>query len=202
MSRYTGPSWKKSRRLGMSLTETGKELAKRNYAPGQHGQSRKKLTEYGIQLQEKQRVRFMYGVSEKQFRKTFDRSSKMKGVHGVNFLIKLESRLDNIVYRMGLARTRRGARQLVNHGHIAVDGQKVDVASYDVKPGQVISMNTNRERSTNLSSVKDALEYNVSTVAYVSFDKAKCVGKYERYPERSELNPEINEQLIVEFYNR
>ena len=121
MARYTGPSWKLSRRLGISLTGTGKELEKRPYAPGQHGPNqRRKISEYGLQLQEKQKLRHMYGITERQFRSMFDRAGKLKGVHGENFMILLESRLDNLVYRLGLARTRRQARQLVNHGHITV----------------------------------------------------------------------------------
>ena len=140
MSRYTGSSWKVSRRLGYSISETGKELQKRKYAPGQHGQRRAKLSEYGMQLQEKQKVRFTYGVSEKQFKKLFDFAAKMKGKQGDNFLILLETRLDNVVYRLGLAQTRRQARQLVNHGHILVDGAKVDIPSFLVKPGQKITL--------------------------------------------------------------
>jgi len=124
MARYTGPSWKISRRLKYSTLETGKELLKRPFAPGQHGQRRSKLSEYGIQLQEKQRVRFTYGLNERQFRKLFNLAGKMKGKHGDNFLILLESRLDNLVYRLGLATSRAQARQLVNHGHIVVDGKK------------------------------------------------------------------------------
>ena len=155
MARYTGPSWKQSRRLKFSVLENGKELQKRNYAPGQHGQRRAKLSEYGLQLQEKQKVRFTYGVNEKQFRNTFNRAQKMEGKHGENFLILLESRLDNLVYRMGFASTRRQARQLVNHGHIVVDGKKVDIPSYTVKPGQVIAM---KETSKNLAIVKESLE--------------------------------------------
>ena len=140
MARYTGPSWKISRRLGISLSGTGKELEKRPYAPGQHGPNqRKKLTEYGLQLQEKQKLRLMYGLNERQFLTLFVKAGKMKGVHGENFMILLESRLDNLVYRLGLARTRRQARQLVNHGHVLVDGRRVDIPSYSVKPGQTIS---------------------------------------------------------------
>ena len=140
MSRYTGSVWKKSRRLGISLTGTGKELDKRPYAPGQHGPNqRKKQSEYGLQLQEKQKLRFTYGLNERQFRNLFDKAGKQKGIHGENFMILLESRLDNLVYRLGLARTRRQARQLVNHGHILVDGSRVDIPSYLVNPGQVIS---------------------------------------------------------------
>lgn len=199
MARYTGPSWRQSRRVGISLTETGKELKKRPFAPGQHGQRRTKKSEYGLQLTEKQKVRFMYGMNEKQFRKLFDRSGKLDGKHGENFLLFLESRLDNIVYRMGLSRTRRGARQLVNHGHILVDGKKVDIPSYAVKPGQTISV---KESSKSMPAIKDALEATISRLEFVSFDETALSGTYVRYPERSELNQEINEALIVEFYNR
>ena len=140
MARYTGPSNRKSRRLGFSTLENGKDL-KRPFAPGLHGQKRaKKLSNYGTQLQEKQKVRFMYGLSEKQFKKTFDEAGKLKGVHGEDFLKLLESRLDNIVYRIGFANTRKAARQLVNHGHILVNGKKVNIPSYIVKPGDIISV--------------------------------------------------------------
>ncbi|TWI56946.1 30S ribosomal protein S4 [Halalkalibacter nanhaiisediminis] len=200
MARYTGPSWKLSRRLGVSLSGTGKELAKRPYAPGQHGPNqRKKLSEYGLQLQEKQKLRHMYGVNERQFRRIFDDAGKMNGIHGENFMILLESRLDNLVYRMGLARTRRAARQLVNHGHIVVDGGRVDIPSYRVKPGQTISL---REKSRNLEVVKEALEGNDFVPTYVTFDADKLEGTYTRLPERSELPAEITEALIVEFYSR
>ncbi|ADC48785.1 MULTISPECIES: 30S ribosomal protein S4 [Alkalihalophilus] len=200
MARYTGPSWKLSRRLGISLSGTGKELAKRPYAPGQHGPNqRKKLSEYGLQLQEKQKLRHMFGVNERQFRRIFDDAGKMPGIHGENFMILLESRLDNLVYRMGLARTRRAARQLVNHGHIMVDGGRVDIPSYRVKPGQTIAL---REKSRDLSVVKEALEANDFTPAYVTFDAEKLEGTFSRLPERSELPAEITEALIVEFYSR
>lgn len=200
MARYTGPSWKLSRRLGVSLSGTGKELEKRPYAPGQHGPTqRKKLSEYGLQLQEKQKLRHMYGVNERQFRRIFDDAAKMPGIHGENFMILLESRLDNLVYRMGLARTRRAARQLVNHGHIIVDGGRVDIPSYRVKPGQTISV---REKSKNLQVIKEALEANNFVPAYLSFDEEKLEATYTRLPERSELPAEITEQFIVEFYSR
>ena len=141
MARYTGPMHKKSRRLGFSVLENGKELAKRPYAPGEHGQDRrKKLSNYGVQLQEKQKVRFMYGLSEKQLHKLFEKALKMKGVNGENLLKLLESRLDNLVYRIGFATTRKGARQLVNHGHVTVNGKKVNIPSYQVKPGDVASL--------------------------------------------------------------
>ena len=200
MSRYTGPRWKISRRLGFSILETGDELAKRPYAPGPQGATKKKkLSEYGKQLQEKQKVRHMYGVNERQFRNTFETAKKCDGVTGASFLFLLESRLDNIVYRMGLSRTRSGARQLVNHGHILVDGNKVDIPSYRVKPGQVISV---RETSRNLKVIKESLETLKTIPAYVTFDANKFEGTYVRLPERSELSPEIDESLIVEFYNR
>ena len=200
MARYTGPAYKKSTRLGFSTLENGKELAKRPYAPGQHGTDRKKkMSEYGTQLQEKQKMRFMYGLTEKQFRRTFEKASKMSGIAGENFFRLLESRLDNVVYRMGLANTRRGARQLVNHGHILVDGNKVDIPSYSVKPGSVISV---KENSVNHPAVKAALENKVICPAFVDFDEKKMSGTYIRFPERSELTAEINESMIVEFYNR
>ncbi|KGX84236.1 30S ribosomal protein S4 [Pontibacillus marinus] len=200
MARFTGSTWKKSRRLGISLTGTGKELEKRPYAPGQHGPNqRKKLSEYGMQLQEKQKLRFMFGINERQFRSMFDEAGKMKGVHGENFLTLLESRLDNVVYRMGLARTRRQARQLVNHGHIVVDGGRVDIPSYRVKPGQTIGV---REKSANLDIIKDAVEVNNFVPEYLSFDEEKLEGSYVRFPERSEMPSEINEALIVEYYSR
>lgn len=199
MARYTGPSWKQSRRLKFSVLENGKELQKRNYAPGQHGQRRAKLSEYGLQLQEKQKVRFMYGVSEKQFEAIFKRAGKMKGVHGENFLKLLESRLDNLVYRLGFATTRRGARQLVNHGHITVNGKKVDIPSYTCKPGDVIAVKDNAKEMVVIKSSLEALN---KRVEFVTYDDSKMAGTYVRYPERSELNADINESLIVEFYNR
>ncbi len=202
MSRNTGSTWKKSRRLDFSILETGQELTRRNYVPGQHGNGRRpKLTEYGLQLQEKQRIRHTYQLSEKQFVNTYKKASKKEGPAGENFLIMLESRLDNLVYRMGFARTRRGARQLVNHGHILLDGKKVDIPSVQVKPGQVIEV---RERSKNMASINEALEANVATVAFVEVDAEKKKGTYVREPERNELftAQPINELLVVEFYNR
>ncbi|MFB7139890.1 MULTISPECIES: 30S ribosomal protein S4 [unclassified Bacillus (in: firmicutes)] len=200
MSRYTGSTWKLSRRLGISLSGTGKELEKRPYAPGQHGPNqRKKLSEYGLQLQEKQKLRHMFGVNERQFRRTFDIAGKLTGKHGENFMILLETRLDNVVYRMGLARTRRAARQLVNHGHIMVDGKRVDIPSFRVKIGQTISL---REKSQNLAVVKEAVEVNNFVPEYITFNADKLEGTFNRLPERSELPAEINEALIVEFYNR
>lgn len=200
MSRYTGPANKKSRRVGFSTLENGKDLAKRPYKPGQHGQDKKaKASNYSIQLNEKQKVKFTYGLNEKQFRLLFNKAGKMQGIHGENFLRLLESRLDNIVYRMGLSRTRRGARQIVNHGHILVNGKKVDIPSYMVKPGDVISV---KESSKDHKAIKEALEAINNTVEFVTFDKNKLEGTYVRLPERSELSSDINEALIVEFYSR
>jgi len=200
MARYTGPAYKKSRRVSFSTLETGKELVKRPYGPGQHGQGRKgKPSNYGVQLTEKQKVRFMYGLTEKQFRKTFDKASKMKGVHGENFLRLLESRLDNLVYRIGFASTRRAARQLVNHGHITVNGKKVDIPSYSVKVGDVISV---KETSKAHPAVKTSLENKLNRVEFVNYDENKMEATYVRLPERNELNMDINESLIVEFYSR
>ena len=200
MARYTGPAYKKSRRLNFSTLENGKDLARRPYAPGAHGNDRrKKLSEYGIQLQEKQKLRTLYGLNEKQFHRLFEKASKTKGVTGENMFNLLESRLDNLVYRMGLANTRRGARQVVNHGHITVNGKKVDIPSYSCKPGDVIAV---KETSLDHPAIKASLENKHNIVNYVTFDQNKMSGTYVRYPERSELNQEINESLIVEFYNR
>ena len=201
MSRYTGPSWRVSRRLGVSLSGTGKELARRAYAPGDHGRDRRgKLSEYGTQLREKQKLRFMYGMTERQFRNLFKRAGKIKeGTHGTNFMVLLERRLDNMVYRLGLATTRRQARQLVNHGHITVDGKRVDIPSFEVKVGQVISV---RDKSKNLDVIKNAVEAVVARPSYVEFDADKLEGKLVRLPEREDMNADIDEALIVEFYNK
>ena len=200
MSRYTGSTYRKSRRLGFSVLENGKELARRPYAPGQHGNGRaKKLSDYGTQLQEKQKVRFMYGINEKQFRKTFEEAGKLKGVHGEDFLKLLESRLDNLVYRIGFATTRKGARQLVNHGHITVNGEKVNIPSYRCKPGDVISV---KEQAKEHPVIKQSLEAIHNRVEFITYDESKMMGTYVRFPERNELNIDINESLIVEFYNR
>ena len=200
MARYTGPMYRKSRRFGFSVLETGKELAKKPTIPGQHGSSRgKKLSNYGAQLQEKQKVKFMYGLTEKQFRKTFDEAGKLKGVHGEDFLKLLESRLDNLVYRIGFSTTRRGARQLVNHGHITVNGKKVDIPSYRCMPGDVIAI---KDNAKDMTIIKTSLESINNRVEFITFDENKMTGTYVRYPERSELNADINESFIVEFYNR
>ena len=200
MARYTGPNNKQARRVSFSILENGKDIAKRPYGPGQHGKDKKrKPSNYAIQLNEKQKVRFMYGISEKQFKKLVNDSAKMKGVHGENLLILLESRLDNLVYIMGFAKTRRAARQLVNHGHILVDGKKVDIPSFRVKVGSVISV---KEASLDHPVINECMNMDINIPSFVTVDKAKKSGTYVRYPEREELNSEINEALIVEYYNR
>lgn len=200
MARVKGPNYKVARRLSFSILETGEELQKRAYAPGQHGPTKRiKLSNYGLQLREKQRIRYMYQMNEKQFANTYKRALKMPGNTGHNFLILLESRLDNIVYRLGFATTRRAARQLVGHGHILVDGKKVDIPSFQVKPGMEVEV---KEKSKKLQVINDALESKMTTVAFVELDKENKKGKYIRLPERNELNTEINEALVVEYYNR
>ena len=200
MSRYTGSNYKQARRVGFSVNETGKELTRRPYGPGQHGQDRKgKLSDYGTQLKEKQKVRFMYGVNERQFHKTFLEAEKMKGINGTNFLRLLESRLDNLVYRIGFASTRRAARQLVNHGHVTVNGKKVDIPSYRVKVGDVISL---KDNDKNLKVVQESLSKVTKRVEFINYDENKMEATYVRLPERNELNADIDEALIVEFYNK
>ena len=199
MARYTGPNNKKARRVNFSILENGKDM-KRPFGPGQHGQDRKrKPSNYSVQLTEKQKLRFMYGLNEKQFKRLVQESGKMKGVHGENLFILLESRLDNIVYRTGFANTRRAARQLVNHGHILVNGKKVDIPSYRVKPNDVITL---KETSMNHPAVLASLEGLHNRVDFIKYDEKKKQATYLRYPERRELNADINEALIVEYYSR
>ena len=201
MSRYTGPSSKISRILGSSTLEKGVDFKKRSYGPGPHAKDkRKKPSEYGKQLIEKQKLRETYGISERQFQRLFLMAKSMKGaVTGVAFMQILESRLDNLVYRLGFARTRRQARPLVTHGHILVNGKKLDIPSYIVKVGEEVSV---KESSKNLAIIKSSLESMTTTVAYVEVDKEKEAGKLVRLPERNEMTREIDESQIVEFYNR
>ena len=200
MARYTGSSNRISRRLGFSTLETGKELAKKPYAPGQHGNKKaKKLSNYGVQLQEKQKVRFMYGLSEKQFKATFERAGKMNGVHGHNLFKLLESRLDNLVYRLGFSTTRRQSRQLVGHGHVLVNGKKVDIPSYLVKPSDVITI---RERSKELfKSLTESIDVAVMP-AWMAVDKDELKVTFERIPQREEMDPDFKEQLVIEYYSK
>ena len=205
--RYTGPKWKRARRLGYSLLGTGEEFTghtlkkgdKREYAPGQHGAAKKKQSEYGKQLAEKQKLRDTYGVSERQFRRLFLIAVNSKEVKGTKFMQILESRLDNLVYRLGFAATRRQARQLVSHKHIQVNGKTIDIPSYLCNVGDEIAL---RENSKDLVIVKAALEAQTITVPYVEVDKEKKSGKFVRLPERNEMAKDIDESLIVEYYNR
>lgn len=199
MSRYTGPVYKVARRLNYSITETGKELLKRPYAPGQHGKNKRKLSEYALQLQEKQRVRFNYGLTEKQLKNTFKKAQKQKGIVGENFLILLETRLDNLVYRMGFAASKKQARQLVSHKHILVNGKTLNIPSYTVNVNDVISL---QERSLNLSIIKDNLESILIVPNYIFLNKEKKEAILTRLPNREEFLPDIKENLIVEFYNK
>ncbi|QJR44084.1 30S ribosomal protein S4 [Mycoplasma miroungirhinis] len=198
MSRFRGSIFKKSRRYGISLLETGKEFAKgkqRKYAPGQHGQKRAKLTDYGLHLYEKQKVRFIYGVNERQFENTFKKASKRQGITGTNFLQMLETRLDNIVYRAGFAKTRKQARQLVNHGHFTLNGKKANIPSMQVTINCEIEL---KEGSRQNPEVTQAMN-DRKVSEWIKRDDFKAT--LLRLPERNELNPEINESLIVEFYN-
>ena len=202
MSRYTGPAYKRSRRVGISTLENGKELVKKPYGPGQHGNGRKgKLSNYGVQLVEKQKIRFIYGISEKQLKKTFERAAKLKGIHGENILKLLESRLDNIVYRMGLASTRSGARQFVNHSQFDVNGKKCDIPSYLVKPGDVISV---REIKKDNATIKANVEENASrpTPDWLERDLDNLTGKVVRLASREDIDLPVEEHLIVELYSK
>jgi small subunit ribosomal protein S4 len=208
MARYRGPVEKIERRLGVSLALKGERrlagksaLDKRPYAPGQHGQRRAKVSEYGLQLREKQKAKFMYGVSEKQFRNLFKAANAKEGNTGENLVFLLEQRLDNVVYRMGFATTRRFSRQLVSHGHILVDGQKVDIPSYRVRPGQKVEV---KESSKNNPQVVRALELTKQTgiASWVDIDESKVFGIFTRIPERSEVVIPVEERLIVELYSK
>jgi small subunit ribosomal protein S4 len=208
MARYRGPVEKLERRFGVSLNLKGERrlagksaLEKRPYGPGQHGQRRKKISEYGLQLNEKQKAKFMYGVSEKQFRRLFQEANRQEGNTGENLIALLETRLDNVVYRMGFATTRRFARQLVTHGHILVDGKRVNIPSYRVKPGQKIEI---REKSKNNVQIKRAIELTNQTgiAEWVDVDKDKLFGIFTRIPERSEVEIPVEERLIVELYSK
>ena len=199
MARYTGPQWKISRRLGFSILENGKELNRRAYAPGQHGQKRKKQTEYGLQLAEKQKVRHMYGVNEKQFHNTFKRAGKMSGIHGYNFFCLLEQRLDNVVYRLGFAPTRRAARQLVNHGHFLVNGKKVDIPSFKVSVNDVISV---CEKSRGTEKFKTFVENPKTLPKWLEANVENYEGKVVAEPAREDIDVPINETLIVELYSK
>ncbi len=208
MARYRGPVEKIERRFGVSLNLKGERrlagksaLEKRPYGPGQHGQRRKKVSEYGLQLNEKQKAKFMYGISEKQMRALFKEGKRRDGNTGFNLITLIEQRLDNVVYRMGFASTRRFARQLVNHGHVLVDGKKVDIASYRVKPGQKIEI---AEKSKKNVQVVRAIELTNQTglAPWVDIDAEKVFGIFTRLPEREEIVIPVEERLIVELYSK
>ena len=201
MARYTGPKSRIDRRFGAAILGNPKVQAKRNFPPGQHGKNRRRKTsEYGIMLAEKQKAKYTYGVLEKQFRNMFEKAARTSGITGEILLQNLESRLDNIVYRLGIAPTRRAARQLVNHKHIVVDGQVVGIPSYSVKPGQVVGV---RERSKSLEVVQNALAgFNHSKYPWIEWDESQKAGKYLHKPDRSDIPETIKEQLIVELYSK
>ncbi len=201
MARYTGPKSRIARKFGEPIFGPDKVLSKKNYPPGQHGNGRKKKSsEYGIQLREKQKAKYTYGVLEKQFRNMFDKALRSRGITGEVLLQMLESRLDNIVFRLGLAPTRAAARQLVSHRHIVVDGSVVNIASYTVKPGQLIGV---REKSKSLEVVSEALSgFNHSKYPWIEWDQATMTGKYLHIPERADIPENIKEQLIVELYSK
>ena len=202
MARYTGPTSKIARKFGEPIFGPDKHFEKKNYPPGQHGlaKKRKKVSEYGIQLQEKQKVKYTYGLLERQFRNLFEQASRMKGRKGENLIILLESRLDNIVFRLGIAPTRAAARQLVSHRHITVNGSVINVASYSVKPGEVIAV---REKSKALEVIQDAVgKGSISKHSWLEWDSAALAGKLINRPERTEIPETINEQLIVELYSK
>ena len=206
MSRYTDANCKLCRREGQKLFLKGERcyspkcaIEKRNYAPGQHGQNRKKMSDYGTQLREKQKTKRFYGLQETQFRNLFDKAAKKKGMTGENFLILLESRLDNVVFRLGFASSRKEARQLVTHNHFTVNGKKVNIPSYEVKAGDVIKV---KEKSTHSPKFKEVKEMTITVPSWLTVDVEKLEGKVVALPTRSEIDTPVAEHLIVEFYSK
>ena len=202
MARYIGPKSKIARKFGEPIYGPDKYLDRKNFPPGQHGMNkkRKKTSEYGIQLREKQKTKYTYGVLERQFRNTFEKASRSKGVKGEVLLQLLESRLDNVVYRLGISPSRAGARQLVSHKHITVNGSVVNVPSYKVKPGDIISV---RERSKSLEVIADSLAArSYGKLPWLEWDNALMAGKFMNVPERADIPEDIKEQLIVELYSK
>ena len=201
MARYTGPRTKIARKFGEAIFGPDKVLTKKNYPPGQHGiNKRRKTSEYGVQLREKQKAKYTYGVLERQFRNLFEKASRTKGVKGEVLLQLLEARLDNVVFRLGIAPTRAAARQLVLHRHIVVDGKVVNIPSYSVKPGQVVGV---REKAKSLEVVADALAgFNHSKYPWIEWDQSSMSGKLLHLPERADIPENIKEQLIVELYSK
>ncbi|MBR5696780.1 MAG: 30S ribosomal protein S4 [Paludibacteraceae bacterium] len=201
MARYIGPKTKIARRFGEPIFGPDKILAKRNFPPGQHGVNRrKKSSEYGIQLAEKQKAKYTYGVLERQFRNLFEAANRSKGITGEVLLQLLESRLDNIVFRLGIAPTRAAARQLVSHKHIVVDGEVVNIPSYSVKPGQIVGV---REKSKSLETIVNSLSgFNHSKYPWLEWDAPVSAGKFLHVPDRADIPENIKEQLIVELYSK
>ena len=201
MARYIGPKSRIARKFGEAIFGADKVLAKRNYPPGQHGNNRRRKTsEYGVMLAEKQKAKYTYGVLEKQFRNLFEKAASASGITGEILLQSLECRLDNVVYRLGIAPTRAAARQLVNHKHITVDGNVVNIASYSVKPGQVIGV---REKSKSLEVIADSLAgFNHSKYPWIEWDENLKSGKFLHKPERADIPENMKEQLIVELYSK
>ncbi|AGY54388.1 30S ribosomal protein S4 [Bacteroidales bacterium CF] len=201
MARYTGPSTKIARKFGEPIFGPDKSYEKKNYPPGQHGlaKKRKKTSEYGTQLKEKQKVKYTYGLLERQFRNLYETASKMKGRKGENLILLLETRLDNLIYRMGIAPSRAAARQLVTHCHIVVDGEVCNVPSRGIKPGQIVGV---RERSKSLEVIQNNVSRSASRFPWIEWDGAALTGKLLNMPERTEIPEVINEQLIVELYSK
>ena len=201
MARYTGPKTRIARKFGEAIFGPDKVLSKKNYPPGQHGANkRRKTSEYGIQLREKQKAKYTYGVLEKQFRNLFEKASRTKGIKGEVLLQLLEARLDNVVFRLGMAPTRAAARQLVSHKHIVVDGKVVNIPSFSVKPGQIIGV---REKAKSLEVIADALSgFNHSKYPWIEWDETSKSGKFLHLPERADIPENIKEQLIVELYSK
>ena len=201
MARYIGPKTKIARKFKDPIYGPDRSFEKKNYPPGQHGSSkrRKKQSEYGVQLQEKQKAKYTYGMLEKQFKVTFERASRKKGVTGEVLLQLIEARLDNVVYRFSISPTRNGARQLVSHGHIEVNGKVVNIPSYSVRPNDIISV---REKSKSLEIITDSLLRHSNRFNWLEWDQEKMAGKFMSYPERDQIPENINEQLIVELYSK
>lgn len=200
MARYTGPTTKIARKFGEPIYGADKDFEKRNYPPGQHGLAakRKKTKEYGTQLKEKQKVKYMYGVLERQFHNTYDKASRMSGQKGENLILLLESRLDNVVYRLGIAPSRAAARQLVSHRHITLNGLVCNVPSAQVKPGDVVAV---RERCKNLEVITAAVA-SATKYSWLEFDAQNLSGKFLNMPLRADIPENINEQLIVDLYSK
>lgn len=201
MARYIGPKTKIARKFKDAIYGPDRSFEKKNYPPGQHGaaKKRRKQSEYGVQLQEKQKAKYTYGILERQFKNTFEKASRKKGITGQVLLQLIESRLDNVVYRLGIAPSRNGARQLVSHRHIEVNGKVVNVPSYALKPGDIVSV---RERSRSLEVIVDSVVRNSTRFPWMEWDEEKLTGKFMSYPERDQIPENINEQLIVELYSK